>query len=454
MNHIFTTLPGWFDFEGLYRQQVERASDGAVFVETGVYMGKSTAFMAVEIANSGKDITFDAYDTFVGVDAKHWKNIPIAHGEFTHFDQEAARAEHGSLEAAARANLAPVSRHVTLTACDGVTAASRYADASVDFVFLDDDHSTLHVLTELDAWWPKVKPGGLMAGHDVGWESVSEALHRWATKHGRPCEVDGSSWFVRKPVPSHGWLVAPKKRKCLVAVCCNERNVPRHTAESIARIGWGQRVTDVAKRYQFESIDFTWTSRFLSVADLRDEAVIAAMKLECSHILFLDADMVWPNDVLDRMLRHHHRGIVSGLYHLKSWPHWPVALKNATWNDADQNYDYVYDEHAHSGDEMLRSEQLVGMGCTLVPMEVFSRMERPWFKYQQDGEGMTTITEDVYFCQQAIAAGCPIWLDPSVTCGHISQQPITGAWFDRATYEMQMMSAGQRLSRHEQKEST
>ena len=449
MKHFYESIPGWFDFADLYADQVKRvAHAGAIFVETGVYLGRSTAFMAVEIANSGKQIQFDAYDIFQGVDEVHWKGLP-EFGQWSHFNQEQEREKYGTLEAAARARLEAASGLVTLTNMDAMTAASRYDDATVDFVFLDDNHSTLHVLNEMDAWWPKVKPGGIMAGHDIDWPSVEAAVHRWGIRRGRPAEGLGSSWFIRKPVKANEWLVTPKRRKCLVAVCCNERNIPRHAAESLARIGWGARVADAARQYQFKSIDFTWVSRYLSVADLRDEAVLTAIKSECSHILFLDADMVWPADVLDRMLRHHHRGIVSGLYHLKSWPHWPVALKNATWNAADQQYDYIYDEHAHAGDEMLRSEQLVGMGCTLIPTEIFQRYERPWFKYQNDGEGMTTITEDVYFCQQALALGCPIWLDPSVTCGHISQQPITGAWFDRATYEMQMMSAGQRRGRAE-----
>jgi predicted O-methyltransferase YrrM len=447
VKHFFQTVPGWFDFSDLYGEMVKRAKDGARFVETGVYLGKSAAFMAVEIANSRKAITFDAYDTFQGVSEPFWKGVPAA-DDFRYADQEADRDADGLMLTEARRNLEPVRDIVSLHVSDGIEAAGRHADASLDFVFLDDNHETVHVAKEMAAWWPKVKPGGILAGHDIDWASVSAAVLRWSKRTGRLSEsISQRCWMVEKPIPAQTWIVPPKSRSCLVAVCCNERNIPRHTAESLVRIGWGQRVTNAMKRHGFTSVDFTWTSRYVSVADIRDEAVLTAFRGEYSHILFLDADMVWPADVLDKMLRHHGRGIVSGLYHLKTWPHWPVALKGAVWNEADQNYDYHYDEKVVSGDDMLRSQQLVGMGCTLVPMELFRRYERPWFKYQLDGEGTSTITEDVYFCQQAQALGCPIWLDPSVECGHISQQPITGAWFDRATYEMQMLSAGQRLSR-------
>lgn len=46
------------------------------------------------------------------------------------------------------------------------TAASHFADASLDFVYLDANHSYLAVRDDLRAWYPKVKPGGLLAGHD------------------------------------------------------------------------------------------------------------------------------------------------------------------------------------------------------------------------------------------------------------------------------------------------
>jgi hypothetical protein len=171
---------------------------------------------------------------------------------------------------------------------------------------------------------------------------------------------------------------------------------------------------------------------------------LIAMQHDYSHVLFLDADMIWPNDVLDRMLKHHGHGIVSGLYHLKVWPHWPVALKDPKWNAVDQNYDYTYDEKAPHTDG-LRRESLIGMGCTIVPVEVFNRFERPWFKYQDDAQGMPSLTEDVWFCQQAAAVGCPIWLDPTVVCGHVSQTPVGTPWFDRALFEMKMLENGQRM---------
>jgi hypothetical protein len=66
MEHFFHAIPGWFDFANIYTDRVNSASDGAHFVELGAWKGKSAAYMAVEIANSGKKIQFDCVDIWNG----------------------------------------------------------------------------------------------------------------------------------------------------------------------------------------------------------------------------------------------------------------------------------------------------------------------------------------------------------------------------------------------------
>jgi GT2 family glycosyltransferase len=229
-------------------------------------------------------------------------------------------------------------------------------------------------------------------------------------------------------------------RRCLVAVCSNERSVYRQTAASLMRLGWGQRVTDAAKAHGFDDIKFAWVSKFLLVSDLRNEAVRIAKQQGCTHVLFLDADMEWPADVLVKMLAHHDKGIVSGLYFLKTWPHWPVALTRPRVNATTQAVDYDYDKAAPF-ESSLVPEALVGMGCAIVPMSVFEAMPAPWFEYQQDGSGAWTVTEDVAFCQKAAALGCPIYLDPSIKCGHVGQQVVSEPWYQRSLIEIQMLDS-------------
>lgn len=72
-----------------------------------------------------------------------------------------------------------------------------------DFVFLDGNHEEEPVYQDILAWWPQVKEGGILAGHDY-YESpdefhrVKEAVDRWAKETGREVEVYKDCWLVRK----------------------------------------------------------------------------------------------------------------------------------------------------------------------------------------------------------------------------------------------------------------
>lgn len=47
-----------------------------------------------------------------------------------------------------------------------VEAAARVEDGSLDFVYVDARHDRESVLEDLEAWYPKLRPGGIFAGHD------------------------------------------------------------------------------------------------------------------------------------------------------------------------------------------------------------------------------------------------------------------------------------------------
>jgi predicted O-methyltransferase YrrM len=49
---------------------------------------------------------------------------------------------------------------------DQVRAARAVDDKSLSFVFIDSDHSGAGVREAVETWWPKLKVGGCMLGHD------------------------------------------------------------------------------------------------------------------------------------------------------------------------------------------------------------------------------------------------------------------------------------------------
>ena len=57
-----------------------------------------------------------------------------------------------------------------------VQAAQQYADHSLDFVYIDADHSYASVVEDINAWKNKVKQGGFIAGHDSYMPEVLQAV--------------------------------------------------------------------------------------------------------------------------------------------------------------------------------------------------------------------------------------------------------------------------------------
>lgn len=59
-------------------------------------------------------------------------------------------------------------------------AAARFADASLDFVYLDADHGYAAVRRDLELWTPKLRPGGVLAGDDYAFARCPEGGPRRA----------------------------------------------------------------------------------------------------------------------------------------------------------------------------------------------------------------------------------------------------------------------------------
>jgi cephalosporin hydroxylase len=58
------------------------------------------------------------------------------------------------------------------------------APRTFDLVYIDASHLEENVVADLEAWYPKVRAGGLLCGHDWGYyEGVEKAVHRFLTNH-------------------------------------------------------------------------------------------------------------------------------------------------------------------------------------------------------------------------------------------------------------------------------
>lgn len=89
-------------------------------------------------------------------------------------------------------------------------AATQIPDESLEFVYIDGNHAAEYVTADLQAWTPKVKRGGIVAGHDYferpskGWIHVKQAVDDFAASH----RIAPIYIVARDKSPSFFWVQA------------------------------------------------------------------------------------------------------------------------------------------------------------------------------------------------------------------------------------------------------
>lgn len=194
MDHFYQKIEGWFDFPNLYSFIVEASPNEAKFVEIGSWLGKSSSYMGVEIANSKKNISFYCVDTWEG-SVEHSNNELVVKNE---------------LYDAFLKNISPVQDYISPIRLASKEAAEKFENESLDFIFIDAGHSYEDVREDLRAWFPKLKNGGFFAGHDYSqaWLGVIEAVNEWAVENDQVISlIEESCWLTKKPVKNNQAVV-------------------------------------------------------------------------------------------------------------------------------------------------------------------------------------------------------------------------------------------------------
>jgi cephalosporin hydroxylase len=181
MEHFYQGIHGWFNCKDLYERVVKEAKPFSIFVEVGAWKGHSAAFMAVEIVNSGKPISFFVVDTFKGSE-EHQQETSI---------------KDGTLYEEFCKNIEPIKDNIVVFQKKSTDAAKFFADSSIDFVYIDGSHAYEDVKDDIKAWLPKIKANGLLAGDDYStWPGVAQAVNELLPTSTK----EGIYWMYRNEI--------------------------------------------------------------------------------------------------------------------------------------------------------------------------------------------------------------------------------------------------------------
>ena len=165
-------IDGWFsEDEGRWYARFARGLRGGVFVEVGSWKGRSTSFIGpVCNANGTRLVCVD-----------HWagSNDQLA-------DRYAAALAVEDVEQTFRRNMAELGIEVEVVAERSAVAASRFEPHSLDRVFIDAGHDEVSVAEDLRVWSERLRPGGVIAGHDYDFKhlEVQAAVDTFAAERG------------------------------------------------------------------------------------------------------------------------------------------------------------------------------------------------------------------------------------------------------------------------------
>lgn len=165
-----------------------------------------------------------------------------------------------------------------------------------------------------------------------------------------------------------------------------------------------------------------------NVEEIRNSLCMQALEMNCSHLLMMDTDQVYPVDTVTRLLEHARSGLdlVYAKVHRRYPPFDPILLRKNG-----EGYLPIPDEEWDAGG--LVEVDRTGAGCMLISCSVFENVEWPWFNIIREpvGEGKYKLTgEDFYFCDKVRAAGYRIFVDCSLEIVHDSTLGVSkGTYF-------------------------
>lgn len=143
----------------------------------------------------------------------------------------------------------------------------------------------------------------------------------------------------------------------------------------------------------------------------RNQVVENALKNKSDYIFFLDVDMVFPPNVLIKLLSYKKQ-IVNALAFRRQYPHFPAVFK---WNQENNCYETI---HYKQNSGLIECDA-TGMACILIETSVFKQLERPWYYYKDN-----LFSSDLTLCSHIKEKNIPIFVDTSTTIGHIGRNVI------------------------------
>lgn len=200
-------------------------------------------------------------------------------------------------------------------------------------------------------------------------------------------------------------------KKILIAIPSMD-SVPARFAHSLALL---RKVGKCAITFEIGSLVYT----------ARNNIALRAIEMDADYVLWLDSDMVFEPDLLERLLEDldkYDADMVTGVYFRRVPPFTPTLFDQldisgdlTKWTEFETLPDEVFEVGG------------CGFGCVLMKSDVLFDVQG---KFMNCFAPLGNTGEDLAFCWRARQCGYKILADPKILCGHVGNTIITKDFFD------------------------
>ncbi len=196
--------------------------------------------------------------------------------------------------------------------------------------------------------------------------------------------------------------------KILIAIPTFE-NVATETFESIFNL----------EKIQGVKTDLRFVKGY-DCAKARNSIAKISQNEKYDYVLMVDSDVVLPSNTLERLVHWIDLDFVMGYYPRKDEPDSSEVYKLG-WGYPIKNRLSI-SELKNSEADLIRI-QGGGFGCAFMKVSMFDKLKYPYFKYVEYDNG-DCLSEDLYFCEEAVKASFKLYVDPKLACSHVKKTII------------------------------
>lgn len=153
-------------------------------VEVGVYKGDN----AVDMLESCPRIKLILVDSYKANDS--WftdeTGMPFSEGRTDEFVNKV------------KERLSKYNDRSHLMVMNSAYAAGKFPENFFDYVYIDGGHDFKNVMMDMLSWLTRVKPGGMLAGHDYNYHEVGDAVYSFLYSQHYELNVKNRDWWIIK----------------------------------------------------------------------------------------------------------------------------------------------------------------------------------------------------------------------------------------------------------------